>query len=164
LRFRGDPARAANAGELKRQAQALGNVIDDRDHSEPFGLLQVGDRGAGVPRIESVRSARRIGPDGQVVFDIVAEITQQRIVKPSGERGVVIFGGSTVILGPEGEIRYVIGKGVGSERRVEGQVDFVTSEKGLRYWEEKQGVMEPKPDTLRALHEHQPTALVERNS
>src|SRR5204862_7244441 len=72
LRFSGDPARAASARELKRQATALGKVVAARSQSETFGLVPAGVRGACAPQIESIRSARRVGPDGQVVFDVVA--------------------------------------------------------------------------------------------
>ena len=81
LRFRGDPGRPAGAGELGRQAAALGAVIADPKYAEAFGLQTPQEGSILKPCIKSIRSARRIGPDGQILFDIVAEISQRRIIK-----------------------------------------------------------------------------------
>jgi hypothetical protein len=59
-----------------------------------------------------VRSSRRVGPDGQLVFDLVAEVTQRRHASKPGEPVFEFYGGSTVILDPLGEIRYIIRKSV----------------------------------------------------
>jgi hypothetical protein len=154
LRFRGDPGRPANAGELVRQAAALGAVIAHPKYTAAFGL-QVPQAGSiHKPCIESIRSARRIGPDGQILFDIVAEISQRRIIKDSErERGFLIHGGSTVILGPEGEIRYIIGKGVNSDKRADIQRAFIQSDRGKRYWELRRNVLEPRRNVVKMLHD-----------
>jgi hypothetical protein len=152
LRFRGDPGRPADENELCRQALALGAVIADPKYTEAFGLLTPQAGSIHKPCIESIRSARRIGPDGQIVFDIVAEISQRRIVSGKSGRGLVFYGGSTVVLGPEGEIRYVIGKGVKSDKRAEIQFDFMQSDRGMRYWELRNNLLEPKQNMLKSLH------------
>jgi hypothetical protein len=152
LRFRGDPGRPASAGELMRQALALGSVITRPADTDLFGLRQP-DESIRPPVIESVRPARRIGPDGQVVFAIVAEITQQAIVRePGSPRSAVFYGGSTVILGPEGEIRYVIGKGVQSQPRIRQQLEFVHTRRGQAHWRLAGDVWHPAPDTFKQLH------------
>ena len=62
--------------------------------------------------VGSVRTLRRVGPDRQVTLDIVAEITQRRWCRQSSGTLSEVFGGSTVILGPDGQVRYVIRKRV----------------------------------------------------
>jgi hypothetical protein len=156
LRFRGDPGRPAGAKELRRQAYALGAVISEPRNIEQFGLKQPCSSSISKPCIESIRPARRIGPDGQVLFDIVAEISQRYVPYDSRKRrSGVFYGGSTVILGPEGEIRYVIGKGVQSSRREASQAAFVESDLGKHYWHSKMDgdVLEPIPNVLKMLHD-----------
>lgn len=140
LQFNGDPASAAGPQELRRQACVLGEFLTLPEHIEEFGIVTEGDsrlNGSVVhpPSIESIRSARRIGPNGQIVFDLVAEVIQRLIVpSKSGRIGFEIFGGSTVILGPEGEIRYVISKSVVGKGRLERRRDFIESVAGGQYW------------------------------
>jgi hypothetical protein len=155
LRFRGDPGHPAGASELGRQAAALGAVIADPKYAGEFGLQKPDGDSIRKPCIESIRSARRIGPDGQILFDIVAEISQRRAVKGSGEnrRGLVFQGGSTVILGPEGEIRYVIRKRVGSTERSDVQRKFMESPGGQQYWVPKEDVLAPRQNLLKMLHD-----------
>ena len=95
LQFAGDPARPASAAELERQARALGALVTDPQYLDVFGLAKATDPRLGgdaveLPKIESIRTARRVGPSGQIVFDLVAEVTQRRIA-PTGNarRGVV---------------------------------------------------------------------------
>ena len=154
LRFRGDPGRPAGAGELGRQAAALGAVIADLKYAKAFGLETPQEGSTFKPCIESIRSARRIGPDGQILFDIVAEISQRRIVKGIGEISRPSYGGSTVILGPEGEIRYVIGKRVKSKsaRRDDVQFAFMQSDRGKHYWTSVEQVLQPVRNVLKMLH------------
>lgn len=85
LQFQGDPASAASPQELRRQACVLGEFVTRPEHMEEFGLVDKKDLrldGSIVdpPSVESIRSARRVGPDGQVVFDLVAEVIQRRTI------------------------------------------------------------------------------------
>ena len=140
LRFQGDPARAASAQELRRQACALGQYVSRKENMAEFGLVPVGDPRLNgdevdLPSIESVRTARRAGPDGQIVFDLVAEITQLRKVKASSEGlGFSYHGGCTVILGPSGEVRYLVSKLVLGAGRLARQQEFLDSPTEARYW------------------------------
>lgn len=118
LQFEGDPASPAGPCELERQAIALGRTITDKRFAGVFGLAP-DSSGTDVPVIESIRTARRVGPYESVVFDLVAEVTQCRHVD-----GVRIFGGSTIIVDPEGRVRYSISKNVLSERRLEAQREY----------------------------------------
>jgi hypothetical protein len=155
LRFKGDPACAADAGELRRQAVALGKMVVA--HPGQFGLATDGDpalHGDRVdpPRVESIRSSRRVGPDGQVVFDLVAEVTQRRRVSsPAGS--FPMYGGATVILGPHGEVRYAVTTNVTSERRWLRQSQYVR-ERGRQLWEPgPSGLLKPRGSFFRMLHQ-----------
>ena len=153
LRFRGDPGRPAGAKELDRQALALGHTICNPKCTEAFGLFPASDSAMRAPCIESIRSARRVGPDGQILFDLVAELSQQSLRKDEATgRTSVFHGGSTVILGPEGEIRYVVRKHANSTKRFEHQQTFIESERGRRYWVTEHGLLRPRPNLLQALH------------
>jgi len=74
--------------------------------------------------VESVRSLRRIGPDGQVRFDLVAEVTQEVTVRADGAP-VCLCGGSTLFIGPDGDVRLVVRKGVTNADRRRRQVEFL---------------------------------------
>jgi hypothetical protein len=81
-----------------------------------------------------VRSSRRVGPDGQVVFDLVAEVTQRRTVPATGGGPAFDFlGGATVILDPRGRVRYAIIKRVTNDDRLERQRTWVAGD-GARFW------------------------------
>jgi hypothetical protein len=135
LQFRGDPARPASADELLRQAEALGNYVTCAEHLAAFGLVAPDPaREVDAPCVESIRTARRAGPDGQVVFDLVAEVTQRRTVDVGDGRRLDFVGGATVILGPEGEVRYAILKRVDNDRRLQTQRAYVAAG-GARLWD-----------------------------
>jgi hypothetical protein len=129
LRFQGDPSLPADPSELTRQASVLWDVVNEPYNRPVFGLE--GPDSADPPVIESIRTSRRVGPDGELLFDLVAEVTQRRIVGV-GNQTAKFFGGSTVILGPRGEIRYVIAKRVGDGDRLERQLEF---QRESGYWE-----------------------------
>ena len=135
LRFGGDPSLPADEKALREQAEALGRFVTSDGRWQQFGLVSpaaattettegrhvVTDR----PVVESIRTASRVGPDGQLLFDTIAEIIQaRRVVDPSNGAHGSFLGGSTVVIGPDGNIRYIIGKGVLSERRFERQLAF----------------------------------------
>lgn len=62
----------------------------------------------------------RIGPDGKLIFDVVAELIQHREVPldPDVEHSSKFrfVGGTTLIMNRDGEIRYVIQKRLGEEK------------------------------------------------
>ncbi|HEX8621418.1 MAG TPA: hypothetical protein VF718_05550 [Allosphingosinicella sp.] len=125
LKFSGDPASPASAEELRRQAAILGRFITAPERLGQFGLAAPddprleGDK-VDLPRVESIRSSRRVGPDGQIVFDLVAEVIQRRqVAGGSGQPGFDFYGGSTIILGPRGEVRYVVSKSIRDSAQIE---------------------------------------------
>jgi hypothetical protein len=122
LRFDGDPGQPADARELTRQANVLGRALTDRAHARVFQLIPPGATlpknvvQASPPIVQSIRVARRAAPDGRVVFDLVGEVTQSCTVRRNGEL-FDMNGGATVVINPEGEVRYAITKRFGSEPR-----------------------------------------------
>jgi hypothetical protein len=159
LKFDGDPARPANARELKRQAAALGRTVAQPEFIKAFGLARCGDTelsgdAVDAPVVQSIRSSRRVGPDGQVVFDLVAEVTQRRLVHLPGLDGTLEFyGGSTVIIDPNGTVRYTISKSVTNERRLNSQQTFVAG-RGKDFWNIAAGVVsKPKLKLFKLLHD-----------
>jgi hypothetical protein len=152
LQFRGDPARPASADELLRQAEALGHYVTCPEHLAAFGLVAPDPaHEVDAPCVESIRTARRAGPDGQVVFDLVAEVTQTRTLTHGGER-IPFYGGATVIIDPEGQVRYVIGKSVLNQVRMDAQTRFMTGD-GRRFWKETAKGLVPAPLPFRILHQ-----------
>ncbi|MDQ2659798.1 MAG: peptidase M4, partial [Verrucomicrobiota bacterium] len=82
LRFDGEPGQPASAKEMIRQANALGRFVTDPRNARHFGLVAPGGKlpkgvvQAPPAQVESVRVSRRATPDGRVVFDLIAEVTQ----------------------------------------------------------------------------------------
>jgi len=157
LRFAGDPGCPADSEELSRQASALGAYIAQPHLAQEFGLVPPGapgftPGGIGLPTVMSIRSARRIGPSQQIVFDLVAEVVQRCEV--AGERGISfpVYGGSTVIFGPEGEIRYIISKSVQGPGRIARRAQFLAGPLGVRYWTVDRGAYRPREGFFAALH------------
>lgn len=140
LRFGRDPACPAGAEELERQAALLGEFATRPEHLQEFGLTCEGAPGlegasAELPQVASIRASRRIGPDREIVFDLVAEITQRCIVPARGGKpAYALFGGATVIIGPDGAIRYIVSKSAVGKDRPTRRLAFMDSPAGRRYW------------------------------
>jgi hypothetical protein len=96
----------------------------------------------GLPKFEvhSVRPARRLGPDGQTLTDLVIEITQRRhgylnaALQDKVDSGEIdppphdfwLRGGCTVLVDLDNRaVRYCIGKGITSAARLAAQRSFV---------------------------------------
>ncbi|WP_020653409.1 hypothetical protein [Massilia niastensis] len=145
LRFEGDPASPASDVELLRQARELGKYVAQPELALEFGLVPPGapgfaPGGIGLPTVMSIRTARRIGPDRQIVFDLVAEVVQRCLVAPKdGGAAFPVYGGSTVILAPDGAFRYVISKSALGAGRVDRRARFLASAQGQRYWKVENG-------------------------
>jgi hypothetical protein len=80
----------------------------------------------------SFHPIHRSSPDGQLVVNVVAEFLQQRTepVAPAVPNSPTFTyrGGSTVIFGEEYEVRYVIEKSIGNQRRLQRQQGFHLSQ------------------------------------
>ena len=107
-----------------------------------------------LPKIQSIRSSRRIGPSGQVVFDLVAEVTQRRIAHVEGSTDTCNFyGGSTISIDPKGAIRLVMSKRVTNNQRLAQQIEFLNSVQGAMYKDSFYGQTSTKPNFFMMLHD-----------
>jgi hypothetical protein len=156
LRFDGEPGRPADAAELSRQAHALGTFVTDPQNARFFELIAPNARlpkgvvQASPPTVESIRVSRRPSPDGRVLFDIVAEVTQSCTVQRAGEL-FDVNGGCTMIIDPHGEVRYAISKKFTSEERrarqhaaMRGPLKSLWKKSGRRF--------QLQPEVLRRVH------------
>ncbi len=138
----------------------LGEYATRPEHLHEFGLVSsiaaqaLGAR-ASLPQVQSIRTARRVGPDGQIIFDLVAEITQELEMRPPDRSASYqLVGGSTVILGPDGEIRYVISKSALGCDRVQRRRAFMDSPQGQQFWHVDDGRYVEKAPLFAMLHAH----------
>jgi hypothetical protein len=152
LRFRGDPSNPADADELEDQARALGKLVSDPENLDLFGLVEPGRGAADPPCVQSIRSTRRGGPDGQVVFDLVAEVTQRRTAKAADGQPFDFYGGATIIFGPAGDARYTVCKRADHVGREDSVRHFMAGE-GKQHWRSSGEGWAPAPDLFRRLHE-----------
>lgn len=123
LRFAGDPASPFSGREVARRARVLGELVTNPALLDEFGLMAtdaslLGSDRVDLPVVESVRSARRIGPDGQILFDLVCEVTQCRLVCQPDGSDVPYWGGSTIIIDPDGIVRYIIRKSLNDRQQI----------------------------------------------
>jgi hypothetical protein len=101
--------------------------------------------------VQSVRVARRATPDGRIAFDIVAEVTQTCTAEHGGDL-FEMTGGSTIVIDPAGEVRYVVYKKVTSENRRSRQHAAIRGPLAP-LWEKKSGRRyRQRPEMLRRLH------------
>jgi hypothetical protein len=158
LRFAGDPGRAADAVELRRQAEAVGAYVMQPAIAPQFGCAMPDDPALEGDRVEpalvcSVRSLRRIGPNKEINFELVAEIVQRRwIAGPAGKR-CEFYGGSTVVIGPNGQIRYLISKSITNAQRAAAQARHLDPVGRGKAWEGRDGRLFVPQMALRELHE-----------
>jgi hypothetical protein len=151
LRFQGDPGRPSGRDELIRQARVLGEFVTKPKNAEPLhlfvpgGPMPKGLMQAAPPMVQSIRCARRVTPDGGLYFDLVAEVTQSCTAQ--GKNGPFdFFGGCTLVINPEGRLRYAIYKKLGSLDRQQRQAGAIAGplknywKKGPRGWESRPGV------------------------
>ena len=98
-----------------------------------------------LPRIESVRTLRRVGPDRSVFFESVAEVVQCRWATVSSGERFRFYGGSTLILDSQGQLRFIIRKRVDNvEDRLPVQKTFMQSSAGQRLWNTEQNTLVPR--------------------
>lgn len=88
----------------------------------------------GLPKlaVESFHPASRVGPDGQLGYQIVAEIVQQESVAGSATpSGWEYHGGTTLILdAATGRVEYAVYKRLESNNRKERQLQFLAEWRG----------------------------------
>ncbi|WP_306397843.1 hypothetical protein [Telluria beijingensis] len=158
LRFDGDPGCPACDKELRRQADVLGDYVTRPDVAHEFGLLPQGAPGFApgsidLPAVTSIRTARRVGPDGQIVFDLVAEVVQACRSRTADGVTVQTYGGCTVILAPDGAFRYVISKSPLGAERLERRMAYLASAGGQHYWKIEDGQYRLRGTFFNLLHD-----------
>ena len=157
LQFQGDPGNFFSVEESLRQARALGDFITARQNLTSFGLMANGDPALDgdtvePPSIESIRVARRTGPDGQVLFSVVAEVVQRRHAHMPDGQSYDHLGGCTIIVDESGDVRYSIYKSAGAAARLRtGQAYLAGSMR--HYWATlDDGSLSPVAELFRRLH------------
>jgi len=156
LKFEGDPGQPASAEELVRQAHALGRFVTNPKYAESFRLVAPSERlpkgvvQASPPLVQSIRVTRRAAPDGRVLFDLVGEVTQSCTVDRKGEL-FDVSGGCTVVIDPEGTVRYSIFKKLDSEKRQTRQQAAMRGPL-KRFWKKSGRKFQLQPHVLRRLH------------
>jgi hypothetical protein len=156
LRFDGEPGQPADAKELVRQARVLGAYVTNPKHAECFRLISPSARlpkgvvQASPPLVQSIRVTRRAAPDGRILFDLVGEVTQSCTVKRGGDM-FDVSGGCTVVIDPEGKVRYSIYKKLDSENRQERQHAAMRGPL-KRFWKKSGRRFTLQPHVLRRLH------------
>ncbi len=126
-----DPGQSPLRDEIEREAKALADLVTDPRYREEFGLVMAD--GFALPVIESIRILRRVGPDREIQFGLVAEVSQQGKMRVDGKDTNAI-GGATVIFGGRGDVRYVIRKAVDHEDRARRTRAFRASPDGEKQW------------------------------
>jgi hypothetical protein len=111
--------------ERRRRAEVVGTLVTTPEFASHFGLHTGHDPAVERPVVQSIRTLRRISPDLDLQFNLVAEITQRRKVRFSPRRSYWFYGGSTVVIDADGKVRFVIAKSVDSEARLERFRTFV---------------------------------------
>ena len=99
--------------------------------------LKTKENGVPVFEVHSARAARRAGPDGDKVDQVVVTVTQKRklLIDPSqpdtDENQFTFRGGCTIILDLDTlELQYAIRKRITSENRIKRQRDFMIGHAG----------------------------------
>lgn len=138
LRLTDDLSEPQDVGELRRLAGALGRLVTHPAFAPEFGLISplspdYDTRTMALPVVESIRIARRIGPDMQLAFDVVAEVTQRIMVEQDGIEWP-FYGGSTIILDSAGSVRFVISKRVDNIERQQAQWEYMRSGASSIFW------------------------------
>ncbi len=156
LKFEGEPGQPASAEELVRQAHALGKFVTSPKYADFFRIVAPAERlpknvvQASPPLVQSIRVARRAAPDGRVLFDLVGEVTQSCTVNRKGEF-FDTTGGCTVVIDPEGNVRYSIFKKFGGEDRQARQHAAMRGPL-KRFWKKSGRKFQLQPHVLRRLH------------
>ena len=156
LRFGRDPGYPASAKHLTAQAEHVGRFVSRPEIAAALHLIAPGaKRPAGIQQsspmfVDSVRSARRVSPDGQIVFDLVAEVTQTCTAVVDGVPFDFV-GGCTLVIGPDGEVRYAIYKRLDSKNRRARQAAAIKG--ALRvFWKAGTKVRRARGDVLSIVH------------
>ena len=134
--FRGDPACPPPAHELETQARAIADHIgadeDFRRTIRLFGADETPHDGFAPAEVISIRSLRRVGPDGQLLFQAVAEV--MRDAGPDPDTGAPRLAGATILFDAEGRPTHVIAKPIDDPLRMRREQAYISGPLGARHW------------------------------
>jgi hypothetical protein len=120
------------------------------DNAEALGL----EPGRPVD-VQGFHSVFRVGQDGQLVIEIVTQFAQEGDAGNKDLGGLPVRGGSTVIAGADGTVRYVIAKPL-SETRLEKQREWVelwdAIDPSLTYLPETRRARRMQASSFQAIH------------
>lgn len=158
---------------MKKNAAILRGSLSKRFTPEVARLMGLNLEAAKAERskrwpieVHSVRPARRIGPDGNQVEELVIVVTQRRplLDNPSlspeeaMHQGPWFRGGCTLLVDMHsGHVRYCIAKDINSTQRLEQQRDFVQNRLSLSLHNTYFGRQQGEPFALlhrRGMEEH----------
>ena len=124
------PSDDPGVAERERRACAVGDFVTDPMRAKLFGLRAIpkATRDIDLPVVQSVRTLRRITPDGELHFSTIVEITQRRRVLLADGHRYTFDGGATLVIDADGSVRYTIAKWVDSKSRLDRYATYV---KGL---------------------------------
>lgn len=130
---------------LTEDGKTLGRCVGLALDADALPSIERGEDGLPLVEVHSVRPARRMGPDGQALTDLVIEITQRRrgylnrdrqtavdsgTVAPPPKADFQFRGGCTLLIDLETrQVRYCIGKRITSESRLDGQRRFLAKQR-----------------------------------
>ena len=140
LEFSGDPGDTPDVESNRRNAQRLGEAIaNDPDLQEEIRLVTPGSGDDEMEPFEiaSFRGTRRGGPDGQITFDVIADVVQTGWTRLPDGAMAPIRNGATLVIDEAGTVKYVIRKPMTEVRRKEYE-DYI-SNGGRKYWTEDAG-------------------------
>lgn len=131
IRYNGEPGTSVTVDEIETQATALADLVTDPRYAAEFGLV-VGEARAALiranaavslPVIESIRTLRRVGPDRQVRFGVVAEVLQVAELEHA-RAPITMIGGATIVFNARGEVQFVIRKRLDNTDRARRQANY----------------------------------------
>ncbi len=130
-----------DSGNVRQFEEATGLALTEE---APWSIRRSKQDGLPNFEVHSVRPARRVGPDGQLIQSLIVEITQKRFAfddpqrQEQADRGeladsllekadFIFRGGSTLIYDLEtGRLRYCIRKNIRGEDRLQRQREFLS--------------------------------------
>ena len=137
------------SGDLEEVADSVLRPYAE-DNRGPLGL----EPGHPID-VQGLHAVFRVGQDGQLVIEIVAQFAQEDEAETEKLGGLPVRGGTTVIAAADGSVRYVIAKPL-SQVRIEKQREWVAlcdmTDPAVTYLPESQRGERMRVASLEALH------------
>ncbi len=133
-------------GQQAKDAASAARILIDEEKDSRYRSVYRDRSGLPILEIHSLRPARRIGPGGQTIVELVVEMTQCRRgyldvevqekvdsgeIDPPEEPDFIMRGGCTLLIDPAtADVRYCIYKDITSKNRLDKMRKFLNSEAG----------------------------------